>query len=186
MALDATKARSAPTGALSVGATGATAPTGTGSALTGFTDMGYIGEDGVTDTLPGEGDVTTVKAWQNGATVRTFRSPSEDVPTFSCVLLETKKENIELYYNTEVTQTSTEGSFEYKNEERPHNSFVRDVIDGSELERTYIPYGVVTEVGDRVVVNNVVIGYEVTIAADLDPVKGYNFKTWMTALKTPA
>lgn len=184
MALDATKARSAPTGALSVGATGATAPTGTGSALTGFTDLGYISEDGVTATLPGEGDVTSIRAWQNGAIVRTFRSPSEDSPTFSGVLMETKLETIELYYNATVTQTSTEGAFEYENGTRPYKSYVLDVVDGTELERTYIPRGVITEVGDKVYVGTDVIGYEVTIAADLDSVKGYNFKTWMTALKS--
>src|SRR5690606_36381167 len=102
---------------------------GTASALT-HTDLGYIGEDGVTETQPGSGDVERIRAWQNGATVRTIRTPSEDLPTWSFVLLETKLEVIELYYRTTVTQTATEGEYDIDAEAQDvGHDFVIDVVD---------------------------------------------------------
>lgn len=175
--------------------TGGTSPAVTVTTTTEgnavFTDLGLIGGDGegdgVTQSLPGQGDVSTVKAWQNGAVVRTFRSPTEDNPTWTFTLLETKLETIELYYGATVTQTATEGSFEYDaTATRPYKSFIIDVIDGAELERVYIPKGVVSEVGDLVRANGEAIGYEVTIEGERDATLGYNFTSWATALKTPA
>lgn len=184
MALDASKVRVAVTGGVFSGPTTATAPTGTAGAPTGFSDLGYIGEDGVEIELPGVGDSTPIKAWQNGTTVRTIRTASEDKPTWTFVMLETKKETVELYFGVTLTQTATEGSFEYRVEDRAHKSFVVDSVDGAELMRDYIPYGVVTEVGSHTLQNGEATGYEVTVEGDLDPVKNYNFKRWATALKS--
>jgi hypothetical protein len=185
MALDSSNVRVAVTGAVSVGPLGTTAPTGTGTPITPRTDLGYIGEDGVTETQPGAGDVNRIKAWQNGATVRTIRTPSDDNPTWSFVLLETKKEVIELYYKTEVTQTATEGSYtiDAQAQDAGHD-FVLDVVDGAELERVHIPRGFVAEVGDKVYANGEPIGYEVTVEGERDDTLGYNAKVWATALKS--
>ena len=50
MANDATKVGAGITGAVAVDKTNtASAPTGTASALTGFTEVGFIGDDGVTE-----------------------------------------------------------------------------------------------------------------------------------------
>jgi len=184
MALDASKVRSAVTGAVSRGATGATAPTGTGSALTGFTDLGYISEDGVDIELPDAGDATPIKAWQNGATVRTVRVPSEDAPTWHFTMLETKLETVETYFGVTVTQGVSEGSFTYTVTSRGHNSYVVDVVDGAELIRDYIPYGIVSSVGAQTLSNGDIVGYEVTIDGEMSPTTGYNFKRWATALKS--
>lgn len=185
MAVDTTKARSAVTGAVSKGLTSATAPTGTASALTGFTDLGAIGEDGVTRTLPEGGDREIKRMWQNGAQVRVFRSPTDDLPTFTMVFLETKKEVVETYFGVTVTQTVTEGSFEYDASTlRTASSYVLDVVDGAELTRVYIPQGVVASVGDQVFQNGEVIGYEVTIEAEKPSALAFNFKEWQTALKS--
>jgi hypothetical protein len=184
MSLDASKVRSAVTGAISKGLTSATAPTGTAGAVTGFTDLGYISEDGVEITIPDAGDSTPIKAWQNGTTVRVVRSPSEDSPTWHFTMLETKLETVQTYFGVTVTQTATEGSFQYTVSARGHDSYVVDVVDGAELIRDYIPYGIVTSVGAQTLANGEIVGYEVTIDGELDPVKGYNFKRWATALKT--
>lgn len=185
MALDSSKVRVAVTGAVSVGPLGTTAPTGTASALGSRVDLGYIGEDGVTETQPGSGDVNRIKAWQNGATVRTIRTPSEDLPTWSFVMLETKKQNIELYYKTTVTQTATEGSYPIDaNAQDVGHDFIIDVVDGAELERVHIPRGFVSEVGDKVYANGEAIGYEVTIEGERNDTLGYNAKVWATALKS--
>jgi len=187
MATNTANVRVAVTGAISKNATGTSAPTGTASSLAAWTELGFVGEDGVTLTLPGSGDSDPIKAWQNGVTVRTIRTPNEDNPTYSFVLLETNLAVIELYFNATTSgATSTEGAVAFSNQTaRGYFSYVVDVIDGAELIRDYIPKGIVTEVGDQVFANGEPIGYEITIEAEYDSTKTYNFKRWSTALKTP-
>lgn len=177
-------------GSLTGGTSPAVAVTTTTEGAAVFTDLGYIGGDGegdgVSQALPGQGDVTPIKAWQNGKVVRTFRSPTDENPSWTFVLLETKREVIELYYGATVTQDATEGSFSFDaGKVRPFKSYVLDVIDGAELERVYIPKGIVSEVGDVVRANGQPIGYEITIEGERDDARGYNFRSWATALKTP-
>jgi hypothetical protein len=135
MAASAALVRVAVTGAVMKGPIATAAPSGTGGTTTGFIDLGYISEDGVEITLPDAGDSTPIKAWQNGTTVRTIRTPSEDSPTWHFTMLETKKETIEAYFGVTVTSTATEGSFTYTNAARPHESYLVDVVDGAELIR---------------------------------------------------
>lgn len=184
MALDASKVRAAVTGAVSKGPTTVTPPTGTAGAVTGVTDLGYISEDGVEINLPDAGDSTSIKAWQNGATVRVVRTPSEDSPTWHFTMLETKLETVETYFGVTVTQTATEGSFAYTVGNRSHFAYVVDVVDGAELIRDFIPYGIVSSVGAQTLANGEIVGYEVTIDGEMSPTLGYNFKRWATALKS--
>lgn len=187
MTLDASNVRVAVTGAVMQGETSATAPTGTAGTTTGFTDLGYVNEDGVTITLPGAGDATPIKAWQNGSTVRTVRSATEDNPTVTFVLLETTIAAVEAALGVTVSDTATEGSFEIDTTDlRTASSWIVDVIDGAELFRVYVPQG--TPVGEVELVfqNEAPIGYSVTIDCERNTAAGYNLKTWSTALKTPA
>lgn len=185
MALDASKTQVAVSGAVMKGLTSATAPTGTGGTTTGFTDLGYISEDGTEVTLPDAGDATPIKAWQGGTTVRTIRTPTEDNPTWHFTMLETNLAAVETYFGVTVTQTATEGSFQYvATNARPYNSYIIDSIDGAELQRDYVPKGIVTSVGAHTLSNGDISGYEVTVEGELDTVKGYNFKRWATRLKT--
>ena len=182
MATDSSLVRVAVTGAVSVGATSATAPTGTSGSLTGFDDLGLVGEDGVTEARGRS--TNSIKAWQNGATVRTVVTDGE--LTYNFVMLETKKETVETYYGATVTEAASEGNFVIvPTATGGRKSFVIDVVDGAELERVYIPQGEVTEVGDKVYANGSPIGYEVTITAYLDSGIAGNAKVWATALKTP-
>lgn len=182
MTVTASNVRVAITGAVSKGATSATAPTGTASALTGFTDLGGISEDGVSLSLPDGGDATPIKLWQNGATVRTLRSASEDLPSITFTMVETSLASIETYFGVTVTQTATEGSFEYTVTNRTADSYVLDVIDEDELIRLYFPRGVVTSVGEITLANTEAIAYQITLEAELSG--AYNFKSWLTALKS--
>lgn len=168
------------TGAVSRGLTSATAPTSEVSAITGFTDLGGISEDGVQLALPDAGDSTPIKVWQNGATVRTVRSASDDLPTLVFTMLETSLQTVETYFG--VTVDPDDGSFEYVVENRSAASYVLDVIDGAKLWRVYVPQGVVTAVTEITLANAEAIGYGVTIEAELHAVKGYNFKSWHSAL----
>lgn len=179
MATNAANVEVAVSGEVLVGATSATAPTGTGSSTTGFTGTGYVSEDGVTETRDRSSD--DIKAWQNAATVRTV--VTDATLTYSFTLIETTKTGTELYYGGSLTQTGTEGSIVIQpSATGGRKSFIIDVIDGADLIRTYIPQGEVTEVGDKVYASGEPIGYEVTVTAYPDATLGGNAKVWMTKL----
>lgn len=186
MALSSSNVRVAVTGALYVDATGsATPPTGTGSTLTGFEDLGYASEDGVTLAFPEAGDSTPIRAWQNGATVRTVRSTSDELPTLALTLIETKLEVIETVFGVTVTQNATDGSFVIDSTAtRTGQPIVLDVVDGAEIIRVYAPSAVVTSIGEMALTSTDAIGYNVTFELEYDSTLGGNAKTFMTALKT--
>lgn len=185
MALNADNVRVAVTGAVSVAASGTTAPTGTSGTF--GTDLGYVTEDGVTITIPGSGDATPIRAWQNGQTVRTIRSASEEVPSVTFTLMETSIDAVEAALGVTVSDSASEGSFEIDSTDvKVSKAWVVDVIDGDELIRVHVPKG--TPVGEVQLVfqNQAPIGYTVTLDCERDNTAGYNLKTWATALKTPA
>jgi hypothetical protein len=158
MATDSTKVRVAVTGVVSVGPTTAAAPTTASAALTGFNDLGYVSDDGVTEAR--DRSTTALKAWQNADTVRQVVTDASI--TYHFVLWETKKETVELYYGSTVDPTT--GSIVIvPSKSGGRQSFVLDVIDGSDFIRAYIPNGEVTEVGDQVYASGEAIGYDVTI-----------------------
>lgn len=182
MATNSANVRVAVSGEVLMGLTTATAPTGTGGTTTGFTGLGFVSEDGVTETRDRSTD--DIKAWQNAATVRTVITDSSLTYTFT--LIETKKETVELYYGATVTAAVSDGSFVVvPSNTGGRKSFIIDVVDGTELIRTYIPQGEVIEVGDKVYASGEPIGYEVTVAAYPDTTLGGSAKVWATALKTP-
>lgn len=185
MTADASKVRVGLTGAISKGALGTTAPTDATTAIAvGFVDTGAISEDGVTLTLPDSGDKTTIKMWQGGAQVRTLRTVSEDLPQLSFTMLETNKGTVETYFDTTVTQTASHGTFDYTVKTPTAFAYVLDILDGAVSHRFHIPRAVKASVGDLVYKNDEPIGYEVTLDMEKDSTAGYNFRSWMTDLKT--
>lgn len=171
------------TGGISKAPIGTAAPTSATATLNmAFVDSGGISEEGVTLSLPGGGDSTPIKVWQNGATVRTIRTASEDLPSISFTFLETNKTAVETYFGVTVTQSGADGTFDYTVGLRQPAAYVLDVEDGDENHRFYFPRGVVSEVGEIVYANGEPIGYNVTIEAELDPTAGYNFRSWITSL----
>jgi len=175
MALDSANVRVAVTGEISVGATTAAAPTAVSSALTGFTGLGYVSEDGVTESR--DRSTNDIKAWQNADTVRTVVTEANLSYTFR--LIETNAETLELFYGSAAAGgdltviPSTTGG---------RKSFVIDVVDGTELLRIYIPQGEVSEVGDVVYASGEAIGYEVTIRAYPDSTLGGSARIYSSAL----
>lgn len=185
MSTDISKVRVGLTGAVSKAPYDSAAPTDATTAIdAAYVDSGAISEDGVTLTLPDAGDKTTIPMWQNGAQVRTLRTASDDVPTISFTFLETNKTAVETYFDTTVTQTSAHGTFDYTVKVPDPFAYVLDVLDGSNHHRFHIPRGVKASVGDLVYKNDEPIGYEVTIDMEKDATAGYNFRGWMTDLKT--
>jgi hypothetical protein len=162
MAQNSANAVVANAGAVSIGATTAAAPTGASTALSGtdWTDLGFISDDGITETK--DQSTSTITAWQNAATVR--ESVTDASLTYTFTMIETNKTAVGLYYGTTVN--ATDGSVVVVPASTGgRRSFVIDVIDGTSLIRTYIPSGEVTKSGDKVYKNGEVVGYEVTVSA---------------------
>lgn len=182
MANTAANAAAGITGAVAVDPTNtATAPTGTASTLTGFDELGYIGEDGVTEAR--SRSIDAKRAWQNGEIVRTIYTEGE--LTYHFVALETNLTVIESYYGTSVTQAVADGSWVIDpTATGGRKRWVITVVDGGEIERTYIPQGEITEVGDKVYQNGELIGYEMTLTAYKDSGIGGHAKVWNTRLKS--
>lgn len=152
----------AVTGAVYSDPTGAAAlPTGaTGALAAGFIDHGYVSEDGVTEAT--SRTVEPIRAWQNASIVR--RVVTEGEATYAFTLIETKADNVSLYYADNVVAAT--GAVRV----RPtvvgdRRSFVIDVIDGTDYIRTVIPDGEISERGEQVYQSGQPIGYGLTITA---------------------
>lgn len=181
MALTASNVRVAVTGVVYIAPTGTTAPMSTASATTGFSDLGYVGESGVSEsrTLTS----TDIKAWQNAATVRTVITDGK--VTFGFTLIESSKAVIEAFYGAVTTgATATDGKIAViPTATGGQKSFLIDVVDGAEKKRIYIAAGEITEVGDIVYASGEPIGYPITITAyPTATLESVTF--WSTALKS--
>jgi hypothetical protein len=175
MALDSDNVRVAVTGAVYVGPTSSTAPSSSSSTLTGFTDLGYVSADGITETI----DKTTsqIRAWQGGALVREV--VSEGTYSVTLTFIETNQEVLELYFGSDITDGELDGD---PTNSGGRKSFVMDVVDGTIVERTYIPAGEITAVGERTLASGEAIGYNVTITAYADT-SNVTFKKWFSELE---
>lgn len=159
MALDSSNVRVAVTGAVYRAPTGTAAPTGADSSLNvAFKDLGYVSEDGVTETR--DRSTNQIKGWQNADLVREVVTDSSYALTFT--LIETKLETVETYYG--ATVDGSDGSIDIvPSATGGRLSWVVDVIDGDDLIRIYLPSAEVTEVGDQVYQSGEAIGYQVTV-----------------------
>lgn len=154
-------------GEVNVGPVGTTAPTTSTSALNaGFTGLGLVSEDGVTEAW--DDSVDNIKAWQNNMIVRALTTDS--VATFQFVLIETKGKTIEAYYRGSTISVVSSGQWkiDVKGAQSDPRAWVIDVIDGSKHYRIYIPTGEITERGEVVYSNGEPIGYDVTLTAYAD------------------
>src|SRR5690606_25138384 len=91
MALVSENVRVAVTGAVMVGPTSASAPTDADTPPVGFDDLGYISEDGITETR--ERSTDQLRAWQNADVLREVVTEASISYTFRMV--ETKAERSE-------------------------------------------------------------------------------------------
>lgn len=182
MALTSANVRVGVTGVISKGPTSATLPATTAAALTGFTDLGYVGEDGVTEARDQSSE--KLKAWQKGENVRTVIT--EGSLTYKFVMLETSKATLETFYQSTATTGATEGSITvYPTAQAGRFAWVLDVIDGAEFMRAVIPEGEVTEVGEVKYASGEAIGREITVTAyPSTAIAGGSARVYMTALKT--
>jgi hypothetical protein len=161
VALTAANVRVAVTGAVYAAPVGTAAPTAHDSALdVAFVDLGYVSEDGVTETR--DRSTEQIRAWQQSALVREVVTDSSI--TYDLTLIETSEAVVELFYG--ATADGTDGQIDIDpGTTGGVQSFVIDVIDGSSTIRTYIPRGEITAVGDQVYAAGEAVGYPITITA---------------------
>lgn len=180
MAKDITEVRVAVDGVVSTAAFGAAAPTSAVSVLgVGWTDLGYVSEDGVTETT--EQSTSVLRAWQRAKKVRTLIE--EGSVQYQATLIQTNAETVALYYGGTVEE---DGSIIIDpSRERPVIALTLDVIDGDEVIRAYAPEAQVIEVGDQVYSSGEPVGYEVTIECAVNEGLGGAVKKWYTALAAP-
>lgn len=180
MAETAGDVRVAVDGYVRVAPLATTAPTSVDSTWTGSSTVGYISDEGVTET----NSITTEKinAWQRNAIVRTIVTDSET--TFQFTMIQTSSESLAEYYGIEVADIDeATGSFvSNPGLEKPRKSYVFDFIDGDEKIRKYVPIGQVTETGDVTYLSEEVIAYPVTVVAYDDAGMGGSVKHFFSAL----
>ena len=142
----------------------ATLPTSADATLTGFTCLGYISEDGITNSNSRESD--EFKAW-GGDTVLTSQTSYTD--TFAFKLIE--------YLNSDVKKTvygddnvsgdlSTGMTVQANSKELTSYAWVIDmVMRDNTMNRIVIPSGKISEVGDIVYSDSELTSYDVTVTA---------------------
>lgn len=151
-------------GALSVGPTTATLPTATGTTLTGFTNLGYISEDGFSNEATRDSE--EIKAW-GGDTVLQPQTGFTD--TFKTTLIEVLSVDVlkEVYGASNVSGTLSAGiAVSVDSTELPERAWVCDmVMRNNTAKRVVIPKGKITEIGEVAYKDSEAVGYEITITA---------------------
>lgn len=141
-------------------ATGTTFPTTLAAAWTGFTAVGLLGEQGLTESR--SQDTSDHYAW-GSILLRTIKSKHKR--TFKAVLLEDNAAAFGLINPGSTTATAT--GIDTRTVKIPVaniKAFGFDLKDaGGSVKRILVPTGEITEVGDVVYSDGEVTGWEVTI-----------------------
>ena len=154
-------------GAIYYGPLTATLPDDTTDTLTGFTELGYASEDGLTNSVNPESDA--IKAW-GGDTVLTLLTARED--TFGVTLIEALEDDVLklVFGDTNVSGSLSTGiSVSANSKDLESHAFVIDmVLKNNTAKRIVIPIGKVTEVGEITYSDSDAVGYELTITCLAD------------------
>lgn len=147
---------------------GTTLPTDATTALdNAFVELGFVSEDGLTNTNSAE--VDTIKAWGNKE-VLTVQTGKPD--TFTFTLLETLDVNVlkAVYGENNVSGTLATGITVNANGDEAEAAvwvFEAELREGA-YKRIVVPNGKLGELGDIVYKDDEAIGYEITLNALVD------------------
>lgn len=163
-------------GAVKRAAVGTALPTNTTAALNAaFESLGYISEDGVTNSLSMES--TNIKAW-GGQTVYSAITESGDV--FKMTFIESSNATVLKTIfgedNVTIDATAKEIAVKVKLEDTEPYSWVIDTLLAKGKKRTVIPSAKVTSIGDVVYKDNELISYEVELTAVADDTGNYHYE----------
>lgn len=161
MALNAQAVRVGVTGKIWFAAQNTAVPTTTSGALTGFNEVGYATDAGVTLSI--DNDTADIRGWQNGDLLRRVQRSV----TFSVqfVMAETNEQSLLLYYNNYVHGAgAVDGTVTFNSNQPYRGAFVIDVVDSPYLMRVVFPDGQVTDRGDTNITSGDLIGYDTTIS----------------------
>lgn len=162
-------------GAIYIAPLGTSLPESASDTLTGFTCLGYVSEDGVTNDNSPESD--SVKAW-GGDTVLTLQTDRPD--SFSFTLLETLNEDVlKVIYGDENVEKDINGNISVKatSEALEGHSWVIDMIvrDGR-AKRIVIPEGTVSNVETITYSDTAAVGYGITVTDVPDTSGVYHYE----------
>ena len=144
---------------------GTTLPTDAKAALDpAFKTLGYISEDGLTNSNSPKSD--GIKAW-GGDTVATVQTEKEN--TYSYTLIESLNINVlkEAYGDDNVTGTLETGITVKANSKEllEHPVVIDMTLRNGVYQRIVIEFGKVSEIGDISYTDSDAVGYEITLTA---------------------
>lgn len=160
---------------------GTTLPTNAIDELSSaFVDMGYISEDGVTNSNSPES--TTINAW-GGTPVLRIQESKDD--TFSLTFISSMNIEVQkMVYgdkNVHGTDIATGISVQSNAKELEEYVYVIDMIARDyAAHRVVIPSAKPTEIGDITYTDSDVVGYEVTLGCTADSQGNTHYDYWQT------
>ena len=155
-------------------------PTSASGTTTGFTALGYVGEDGLTETI----DRTTdkIKAW-GGDVVKVTQS--EFSVTYGFTLYETQNADVlkTVFGASNVTTTAATAStgtlqaVKVNSQVRSKKPMIFDMVDGNGKIRVVAPLGQISLSGDLTYTDAGVVGYPCTVEpfADSSGIQAYHY-----------
>lgn len=166
-------------GAVSFAPTTATLPTDATTALAGFTNLGYISEDGLTQSV--ERTTENIKAW-GGDVVLNIQT--EFVETFSFKLIESLNVDARkaVFGDANVSGALSTGITTIINsKEMPEKAWVIDMVARDAVTRIVVPNGKVTAIGEISYTDSDAIGYDITVTAFPDSSGNASYEYTKTA-----
>ena len=146
---------------------GSKLPTDATTALdAAFVGLGYVSEDGLTNSNSPESD--KIKAW-GGDTVHTYQTDKPD--TFQFMLIEALNADVlkAVYGEDNVTGTIKEGLTVKANSSAAEDCcWVVEMVLNNVLKRVVVPCAKITELDDIVYADEQALGYAITLTATAD------------------
>lgn len=153
--IDASNVEVAVTGAVYLAPIDTTLPINGSAPLNeAFVNVGYIGEDGITETP--DADQNEIRAWQNGDVVRTVQT--SHAIRYAFTMIETNQASLRAYYGN----ADEDGNVKVTGAQLPRQRLVIETLDDGKLRRRVAHAAQVTERGEVSLTNSEATGYPVT------------------------